>query len=80
MAFAIDIYGPHGRGEFIATLPCASTHLITHWEDLEEIRARSGVIDVNGDVLNLMPRSRHLLRENVPEPSWMSVSLRPPDA
>jgi hypothetical protein len=54
----IDIYGPNRQGEFVATLPTAETHLITHWEDLEEIQAQSGIKETAGDVLNLMRRSR----------------------
>jgi hypothetical protein len=62
----IDIYGPNRQGEFVATLPSAQTRLITHWEDLEEIQATTGIKDVNGDVLNLMRRSRDPQRQVLP--------------
>jgi hypothetical protein len=33
------------------------------WEDLEEIRAQTGVHETYGDVLNLMRRSRDPMRQ-----------------
>jgi hypothetical protein len=65
----IDVYGPNRHGEFVATLPDAHTQLITHWEDLEEIKARTGVTAAQGDVLNLMRRSRDPDRQIFPKPA-----------
>jgi hypothetical protein len=65
----IDVYGPNRQGEFVATLPDAHTQLITHWEDLEEIQAKTGVTAAQGDVLNLMRRSRDPDRQIFPKPA-----------
>lgn len=54
----IVIKGPDRQGEFVATMPDGDTRLVIYWEDLDALKAESGVQDVYGDLRNLTHRVR----------------------
>ena len=54
----IAIKGPDLQGEFVATMPDGETRLVIYWEDLDALKAESGVQDVYGDLSDLKHRVR----------------------
>jgi hypothetical protein len=65
----IAIKGPDRQGEFVATMPDGETRLVIYWEDLDALKAESGVQDVYGDVSNL----KHRVRVTGAQPDYVSA-------